>query len=88
MRRTWRRWRTRELLWGTNVEDPWQHLRLWETNKNLFTFTIATHRRRQIEYERTMAEEQRGGARWVRLRSPAEIEAFAQAFPAQVAGRG
>lgn len=88
VRRTWRRWRTRELLWGTNVEEPWQHLRLWETDKNLFTFTIKTHRRRQSEYERAMHDPQWAHARWVRLHSPQEIEAFARGFETQAARRG
>lgn len=88
VRRTWRRWRTRELLWGSNVENPWQHLRLWEYDKNLFTFTVLYHRSRRAEYERAMAEPRWAHARWVRLRSPAEIEAFARDFEAQAARRG
>ena len=88
VRRTWRRWRTRELLWGSNVENPWQHLRLWEYDKNLFTFTVLYHRSRRAEYERAMAEPRWAHARWVRLRSPAEIEAVARDFEAQAARRG
>ncbi|MFA7297409.1 MAG: adenylate kinase [Dehalococcoidia bacterium] len=86
VRRTWRRWRTRELLWGTNVEDPWQHLRLWEYDKNLFTYTVLYHRSRRAEYARAMADPRWAHARWVRLRSPAEIEAFARDFEGQAAG--
>jgi adenylate kinase family enzyme len=87
-RRTWQRLRTRELLWGTNVEDPWQHLRLWETDKNLFTFTVIHHRSRRADYERAMVDPRWAHARWVRLRSPAAIEAFARDFEAQAARRG
>lgn len=86
-RRTWRRWRTRELLWGTNVEDPWQHLRLWEYDKNLFTYTVLYHRSRRAEYERAMRDPRWAHARWVRLTSPAAIEAFAREFEAQAGKR-
>lgn len=88
VRRTWWRWRTRELLWGTNVEDPWQHLRLWEYDKNLFTFTIVYHRSRRAEYERAMSDPRWAQARWVRLTSPAAIEAFAREFESGAAQRG
>ena len=27
--RTWRHWRSQELLWGTNREYFWKHLKLW-----------------------------------------------------------
>ncbi len=86
VRRTWRRWRTRELLWGTNIENPWQHLRLWEYDRNLFTYTVLYHRSRRAEYERAMADPQWSQARWIRLTSPDAIEAFAREFEAQAAG--
>lgn len=88
VRRTWRRWRTRELLWGTNVENPWQHLRLWEYDRNLFTFTVLHHRSRRADYERAMQDPRWAHARWVRLTSPAAIETFARDFEAQAARRG
>ncbi|MEI6665865.1 MAG: hypothetical protein WCL53_06885 [Chloroflexota bacterium] len=84
VRRTWRRWRTHELLWGTNYEDPWQHFRLWETKKNLFSYRVTTSRARRAEFAALMDATQRDGRRFVRLCSPREIEAFASAFEASV----
>lgn len=88
VRRTWRRWRNREVLWGTNVEEPWQHLRLWEVDKNLFSYTVLRHRSRRAAYIQAMLDPRWAHARWVRLRSSAEIEAFARDFEAQAARRG
>jgi adenylate kinase family enzyme len=83
-RRTWRRWRTRELLWGTNVEDPWQHLRLWETDKNLFTFTLRRHGPRRAEYAARMHDPHWAHIDFVRLCSIAEIDTFARTFEEHV----
>ena len=80
VRRSWRRWRNHELLWGVNYEDPWQHLRLWETNRNLFTYTVTTHRGRQREFLEAIIDPRFAHLRFVRLRSTREIDAFAQQF--------
>jgi adenylate kinase family enzyme len=80
VRRSWRRWRTHELLWGSNYEDPWQHLRVWETNRNLFSYTVTTHRRRQREFLAAMRDPRFAHLRFVRLRSTGEIDAFLEQF--------
>ena len=87
VRRTWRRWRRRELLWGTNVEEPWQHLRFWEVDKNLFSYTVLRHHSRRAAYTQAMLDPRWSQTRFVRLCSPAEIAAFARAFEEQGPGR-
>jgi len=48
-RRTFKRWWTRELLWGTNHENLWAHLKLW-SEESLFHWLFKTYWRRKREY--------------------------------------
>ncbi|NOY97940.1 MAG: adenylate kinase [Chloroflexi bacterium] len=52
--RTIRRITTRELLWGTNVERLWPHLKLW-SDKSLFKWLFKTYWRRKREYPQLFA---------------------------------
>lgn len=82
LRRSWQRWRTRELLWGTNTEVFWKHLKLWDIEQSLPAYALRTHwsrRRRQLA---EMRDPRWAHLRFVRLRSPREIEAFARGFEA------
>ncbi len=72
--RSWRRWRTGELLWGTNHERLWEHLLPW--NRSLIWWTLTTHGRRREAYAGAMTDSQWEGTQFVRLRSPAEVEPF------------
>ena len=42
VRRSWRRWRTKELLWGTNVERFWPQFMLWRAPEDSLLLYIAT----------------------------------------------
>lgn len=72
--RSWRRWRTRELLWGTNRERLWEHFLPWD--RSLIWWTLKSHRRRRVAYTAAMDAPEYEGARFIRLRSPAEVEPF------------
>lgn len=37
--RSWRRWRTKELLWGTNYERFWPQLMVWRKEESLLEST-------------------------------------------------
>ena len=76
LRRSWRRWRTRELLWGTNTEQIWKHLKLWSMTDSLLAFQLRTHRPRRKRNEADMADPRWSHIRFIRLRSPAAVEAF------------
>ena len=47
-RRTFQRWWTRELLWGTNRENLWSHFKLW-SDDSLFHWLFKTYWRRKRE---------------------------------------
>ena len=71
--RTWRRWRTREQLWGTNQENVWEHLMLWNPDKSLIAYTVKTHQRRRHEFAAMTRDPRWSHLRFVRLRSPEEV---------------
>ncbi len=47
-RRTFTRWWTRELLWGTNYENLWMHFKLW-SDESLYHWLFKTYWRRKRE---------------------------------------
>lgn len=75
--RSFRRWRTRELLWGTNRERLWEHFLPWD--RSLIWWTLKSHFRRRRAYSAAMRDPQYEGTRFHRLRSPAEVEPFLRA---------
>lgn len=72
--RCWTRWRSGELLWGTNRENFWEHLMLWNPERSLITYTIKHHHRRRRAFESFIADPHWTHLTFVRLRSPAEVE--------------
>ncbi len=75
LRRGWRRWRSQELLWGTNREQFWRHLAVWQQDSLLY-WVITRHRRRRRDRVADMADLRWAHIRFVRLRSRRETEAF------------
>jgi len=76
LRRAWRRWRSREVLWNTNRETFLKHFR--PGDDSLVWWALKTHRRRRDRYERLMRGGSPEGARWVRVRSAGAVEAWAE----------
>jgi adenylate kinase family enzyme len=75
LRRSWRRWRADELLWGTNREKFWEHFKVW-SDESLIGFTLRHHdeaRRRNLGL---MFDPQWAHLRWVHLRSPRDLAAW------------
>ena len=88
LRRSWRRWRTGELLWGTNRERFWPQLMVWRQQDSLLWWIATQHRRRRRDYLRAIAEPRWSHIRFVRLVSTADVEAFARAVEAAASSRG
>lgn len=76
--RTWRRWRTKEVLWNGNREDFREHLCFWDTDKSLLSYIIVNHRRRQRTYSRLMSDPAWSHLTFIRLRSVDEVEQWFQ----------
>ena len=72
-RRTFRRWWTRELLWGTNTESIWSHFKLW-SEESLYHWLFKTYWRRKREYPQLFAEPQNSHLKVIQLKSPDDAE--------------
>ena len=77
LRRSWRRWRTKELLWGTNIERFWPHLALWRGDDSLVYWVISAQRGKRKGMRAAMADPRWAHIRFIRLASVDEIETFA-----------
>ena len=42
LRRSWRRWRSKELLWGTNYEQFWPQLAIWRKEESLLWWIVTS----------------------------------------------
>ncbi|MEE2834346.1 MAG: hypothetical protein VYD18_18460 [Candidatus Latescibacterota bacterium] len=71
--RSWRRWRSKELLWGTNREKFWTHLMLWHTADPLLWWAWTTHEKKRCRIVASMANSQWAHLRFVRLTSVREV---------------
>jgi adenylate kinase family enzyme len=70
-RRTFQRWWTQELLWGTNRESLWDHLKLW-SKESLFHWLFRTYWRRKREYPELLALPEHRHLKLIRFRHPRE----------------
>lgn len=63
------------LLWGTNTEKFWPHLKVWSRDSLVYFALTTTHRRRR-QFEAWQADPRWAHLRFHRLRSPAEVARF------------
>lgn len=83
--RTWRRWRSGELLWGTNRENFWKHLMVWNPDKSLIAFTATTYHAKRRDIESYVRDPRWSHITFIRLRSRAEVDRWLAAILAQPA---
>ena len=74
-RRTWRRWRPRELLWGTNYERLWPNFMVWRKD-SLLNWLVTQHYRKRNVMLAYQTDPRWSHIRFVRLTSPGEVETF------------
>ena len=74
--RSWRRWRSAELLWGTNRESFWPHLMVWRKERSLAWWIVTQQRRKRQALASWMHDPTWEHIRFIRLSSPKEIEGF------------
>ena len=82
LRRSWRRWRSDELLWGTNRERFWLQLALWREQDSLVWLVATQQNRKRRNVKRTMTDPRWAHIHFVRLASRADVEALAEAVEA------
>ena len=74
--RSWRRSRSKELLWGTNYERFWPQLMLWKKEKSLVWWILHVHKRRRRQTLDYMRDPQWAHIQWIRITSENELEQF------------
>jgi adenylate kinase family enzyme len=84
--RSWRRWRSGELLWGTNYERFWTQL---FSRDSLLLFAVRNHRRNRRRWIEMMADPRWAHVNFVQLRGPAETAGWlARTAPPRADGSG
>ena len=73
--RTFRRWWTHELLWGTNRERLWDLFKLW-SNDSLYHWLFKTYWRRKREIPALLALREHQHLALIQLHHPREAEAW------------
>ena len=79
-RRTWSRWWTRELLWGTNYERLLPQFKIWSAQDSLFHWLFKTYWRRRREYPQLLALPEYAHLKLYRFKDPKETEGWFQSL--------
>ncbi|MFZ5919617.1 MAG: adenylate kinase [Chloroflexota bacterium] len=79
LRRTLHRAVTREVLWGTNTEPFWPHLKLW-SDESLFKWLFKTYRRRKRDYPLLLAMPQYAHLKVFHFKEPQETDAWLESL--------
>lgn len=79
LRRSWTRWRSKELLWGTNRERFWPQLMVWRKEDSLVWWIVTQHGRKRRDMRRYMEEPRWRHIQFLRLESSAAVEGFSRA---------
>lgn len=78
-KRTFRRTFTGEVLWGTNVERLWPHLKLW-SDESLFKWLFKTYWRRKREYPALMALPEHQHLELIQFTTPQETREWLESL--------
>ncbi len=77
--RSFKRWWTRELLWGTNREPLWNHFKLW-SKESLYNWLFQSYWRFKRRYTRLTSQPEYQHLKLIRFRHPGEVEKWLQGF--------
>ena len=72
-RRNFKRWWTQELLWGTNREPLWNHIKFW-SKESLYNWLFKTYWRRKREYPLLLSQPEHQHLKLIRLKNPRETQ--------------
>ena len=76
LRRSWRRWHSNELLWGTNYERFWPQLMVWRKEDSLVWWICTQHARKRAKMLEYVTDTRWSHIHFIRLGSTGEIEFF------------
>jgi adenylate kinase family enzyme len=77
--RTFRRWWTKEVLWGTNRENLWNHFKLW-SDESLWHWLFKTYWRRKRESPLLFAKPEHSHLKVIHFTTPQEMEKWLAQF--------
>ena len=78
--RSWVRWRTKELLWGTNYESFWRQLKVWNKEDSLLWWIVTQHQRKRRRMREYMGDSRWRHISFLHLQSASEVEEFQNAL--------
>lgn len=79
LRRSWKRWRTQEDLWGTgNTERFWPQLAVWRGEQSLVYWIVTQHRKKRARQRSLARDPSYAYLQIVRLTRDREIDAFVE----------
>lgn len=80
LKRSWQRWRTNELLWGTNYEKFWPQLMVWRKEDSLLWWIFTQYQPKRQRMLAHHIDPRWSHIRFIRLCSNAEIKEFAHSI--------
>ena len=80
VRRSW----TRELLWGTNYEDFWKQLKLWDRQESIFRWFFDSYWYRKSEFPRLFKQAEHAHLQVIHLTNPRDTDAWIDGLAAEV----
>ena len=78
IKRSWRRWRSAELLWGKNYEEFWPQLMFWRKEDSLLWWIVTQYERKREGMLHNIANPQWNHIKFIKLSSLSEIQKFTQ----------
>ena len=76
IRRSWRRWREHELLWGTNHETFWEQFALWRREESLIWWIWTTYGKKLKQFADIKTDPRWHHVKVIHLQGTREIAAF------------
>jgi len=76
VKRSWTRWRSKELLWGTNYERFWPQLMLWRKEESLLWWIVTQHERKRTGMRENIEDPLWDHIHFIHLRSRRDIDEF------------
>jgi len=88
MIRSWQRWRSGELLWGTNYENFWDQLKLWNKDDSLIWWIVTNHYRKRRRTYEVVTDPRWAHIRFVRVATQSQASALLQEITVRTAIEG
>ena len=76
IKRSWTRWRSKELLWGTNHERFWPQLMFWRKEDSLLWWIVTQHERKRSGMYKNINNPLWAHIDFIHLKSLKEIDEF------------